>query len=71
MEEKFYIATVETVEQTEEGKSKKTSNKFLVSGFNVTDVEAKITKEYEGDTRDWFIKNVSDSKIVKVITNEE
>jgi hypothetical protein len=38
-----------------------------VNGFCVTDVEAKVTKKYEGFTHDWRITSVSESKIDEVI----
>ncbi len=49
------------------GKIKKVREEKLVKGYSVTDVEAKVTKKYEGFTHDWRITAVSESKIDEVI----
>ena len=49
------------------GKIKKIREEKLVKGFNVTDVEAKITKLYKNFSYDWRITSVSESKIDEVI----
>jgi hypothetical protein len=48
------------------GKVKKIREEKLVRGFSVTDVEAKVTKKFEGFTNDWRITSVSESKIDEV-----
>ena len=45
-------------------KLKKSEKKNLLK---VTDVEAKVTKKYEGFVHDWRITSVSESKIDEVI----
>lgn len=49
------------------GKIKKIREEKLVKGYNVTDVEAKITKIYKSFSYDWRITSVSESKIDEVI----
>jgi hypothetical protein len=49
------------------GKIKKIREEKLVKGFNVTDVEAKVTKAFEGFTHDWRISACVESKIDEVI----
>ena len=48
MDEKYFIAkiTLDSVD-TETGKLKKLREEKLVSGYNPTDVEAKVTKVFE------------------------
>jgi hypothetical protein len=68
MEEKYFVAKITyDLPDTESGKIKKIREEKLVKGFSVTDVEAKITKRYEGFTQDWRITSVSESKIDEVI----
>jgi hypothetical protein len=51
----------------ESGKIKKIREEKLVKGYSVTDVEAKVTKKYEGFSQEWRITSVSESKIDEVI----
>jgi hypothetical protein len=68
MEEKFFVAKV-TYDLPDEntGKVKKIREEKLVRGYSVTDVEAKVTKKYEGFQHEWRITSVSESKIDEVI----
>ena len=68
MEEKYFIAKV-TLDSLDEasGKIKKMREEKLVSGYNPTDVEAKVTKAYETYTMDWRITAIVESKIDEVI----
>jgi hypothetical protein len=68
MNEKYFVAKITyDLPDTETGKIKKIREEKLVKGYSVTDVEAKITKRYEGFTQDWRITSVSESKIDEVI----
>lgn len=68
MEEKFFVAKIQyDLPDETTGKIKKVREEKLVKGFSVTDVEAKVTKAYEGFTYDWRITSVSESKIDEVI----
>ena len=68
MEEKFFIAKVQyDLPDDTTGKIKKIREEKLVKGFSVTDVEAKVTKKYEGFSHEWRITSVSESKIDEVI----
>jgi len=68
MDEKFFVSKI-TYDLPDEttGKIKKIREEKLVKGYSVTDVEAKVTKKYEGFTHDWRITSVSESKIDEVI----
>lgn len=68
MDEKYFVSKITyDLPDTETGKIKKIREEKLVKGYSVTDVEAKITKRYEGFTQDWRITSVSESKIDEVI----
>ena len=68
MDEKYFIAKITTdMVDSESGKVKKMREEKLVRGYSPTDVEAKVTKRYEGFSNDWRITSVSESKIDEVI----
>ena len=68
MDEKYFEVKIqfETVD-IQTGKTKKTREEKLVRGYNVTDVEAKVTKIFEKSTEDWRITSATESKINEVI----
>jgi hypothetical protein len=67
MDEKYFVAKIQyDLVDTDTGKVKKIREEKLVKGFSVTDVEAKVTKKFEGFTNDWRITSVSESKIDEV-----
>jgi hypothetical protein len=65
MDEKYFVAKI-TYDLPDENSGKIREEK-LVKGFSVTDVEAKVTKKYEGFSHEWRITSVSESKIDEVI----
>jgi hypothetical protein len=68
MEEKYFIAKIQyDLPDENTGKIKKIREEKLVQGYSVTDVEAKVTKKYEGFNHEWRITAVSESKIDEVI----
>ena len=68
MDEKYFVAKIQyDLPDDNTGKIKKIREEKLVKGFSVTDVEAKVTKRYEGFTHVWRITSVSESKIDEVI----
>jgi hypothetical protein len=68
MDEKYFVAKIQyDLPDDQTGKIKKIREEKLVKGFSVTDVEAKVTKRYEGFSNDWRITSVSESKIDEVI----
>jgi len=68
MDEKYFIAKIalESLD-TESGKVKVKREEKLVSGYNPTDVEAKVTKIFENYTMEWRITAIVESKIDEVI----
>lgn len=68
MDEKYFVAKIMyEMPDPESGKIKKIREEKLVKGYSVTDVEAKVTKRYEGFAQEWRITSVSESKIDEVI----
>jgi len=68
MEEKYFVAKIQyDLPDDKTGKIKKIREEKLVEGYSVTDVEAKVTKKYEGFVHEWRITSVSESKIDEVI----
>lgn len=68
MEEKYFVAKIQyDLPDEKTGKIKKIREEKLVEGYSVTDVEAKVTKKYEGFSHEWRITSVSESKIDEVI----
>ena len=66
--EKYFVAKITSdLLDSESGRVKKQKEEKLVKGYNPTDVEAKVTKRYEGFSYDWRITSVSESKIDEVI----
>ena len=68
MDEKYFVAKIQyDIPDDNTGKIKKIREEKLVNGYSVTDVEAKVTKKYEGFSHEWRITAVSESKIDEVI----
>jgi hypothetical protein len=68
MDEKYFIAKIAVeVLDNETGKVKIKREEKLVSGYNPTDVEAKVTKVFENYTMEWRITAIMESKIDEVI----
>jgi hypothetical protein len=67
MDEKYFVAKIQyDLPDENSGKIKKIREEKLVKGYNVTDVEAKVTNKFKGFTYDWRITAVSESKIDEV-----
>jgi hypothetical protein len=66
--QKYFIARIQIdFEDEDTGKIKKKKEEKLVSGYNCTDVEAKITKIFQHYTQEWRITGIVESKIDEVI----
>lgn len=61
-----YLAKVKVLLDTD-GKLKKVIESYLVKAESVTDVEALVTKSFEGENLDWELVGVTTSKIRGVI----
>ena len=65
-QDKYWLVTVETVEEDDKGKIKRNKEKHLVDAFDLKGVEAKVKEMMEGETRDWSIKSANLSGIIEV-----
>lgn len=67
MDEKYFVAKISyDLPDENSGKIKKIREEKLVKGINVTDVEAKVTKNFEGFPHEWRITSCVESKIDEV-----
>jgi hypothetical protein len=67
MDEKYFVAKVQyDLPDENSGRVKKIREEKLVRGYNVTEVESKVTKKFEGFPHDWRITSVVESKIDEV-----
>ena len=67
---KYFEVTVEVVVgQMKNGKNKKTKEYYLVDAHSVTEAEARLVKDFvdSGDSRDYTVYSVKESKILQVI----
>ena len=55
--------------ENDRGKIQKVIEKYLVNAFSATDAEAKIYKEFEGESN-FTVEKVVKSKILKTIGDE-
>jgi hypothetical protein len=55
--------------ENDRGRVQKVVEKYLVSAFSATDAEAKIYKEFEGDSN-FSVEKVVKSKILKILGDE-
>lgn len=65
----YWQVEVKVQIETEEGKVKKVSERYLIEAYSATDAEAKIVKEFEGESN-YVVNKVVKSNILKVIENE-
>jgi hypothetical protein len=67
MDEKYFVVKVQyDLPDEKSGRVKKIREEKLVSGYNVTEVESKVTKKFEGFPHEWRITSVVESKIDEV-----
>ena len=55
--------------ENDRGKTQKVIEKYLVNAFSATDAEAKVYKEFEGDSN-FSVEKVVKSKILKILGDE-
>ena len=63
----YYIAKVKIRHEDENGKMKATTESYLVDAVSVTDVEVKVVQDFDGQSLDYEVTSVSETKIIKVI----
>tara|TARA_R110000787_G_scaffold216408_2_gene325523 strand:- start:957 stop:1148 length:192 start_codon:yes stop_codon:yes gene_type:complete len=62
----YYLAKVKIATDTGKG-VKWIREVYLIEGVSVTDAEAIINKEFEGDTTEFEVTEVKKSDVVKVL----
>lgn len=67
----YYQVKVVTELETEEGKTKKIINAYLVEAMSFTEVESIINAEYRNAPHPFSIKSVTETKIEKVLYIED
>jgi hypothetical protein len=63
----YYIAKVKVHHEDDKGRVKKVTEQYLVDAVSVTDAEAKVVAEFEGDNLEFEVSAVMETKIIKVI----
>jgi hypothetical protein len=63
----YWIGKVSVKQEDERGKIKKHTEQFLIDAMSATEAEAKIYKEFEGDSLDFEIIGVNQSRIIKIL----
>ena len=63
----YYIATVKVQDENERGRITNTNEIYCVEADTVTEAEAKVVKEFEGQNIEYQVKSVKESKIIKIL----
>jgi len=63
----YWLAKVKVEEETSRGTVRWTSEQFLVNAENATDAEVKLTQEYSTYHMEWYVSQLKQIKLVKVI----
>lgn len=62
----YWIVTVQLQHETDKGRIQRTNEQYLIDAVSATEAEAKIYKDFEGESNFEVIRVVQ-SKIIKVI----
>ena len=63
----YFIATVKVQDENERGRITNTNEVYCVEAETVTEAEAKVVKEFEGQNIEYQVKSVKESKILKIL----
>ena len=63
----YFIATVKVQDENERGRITSTNEIYCVEAETVTDAEAKVVKDFEGDNTEYQVKEVKETKILKIL----
>ena len=63
----YYIAVVKVQDENERGRISNTNEMYCVEAESVTEAEAKVVKEFEGQNIEYQVKSVKESKIIKIL----
>jgi hypothetical protein len=62
----YWIATVQLSIENDKGRTQKINEQYVVDAVSATDAEAKIYKEFTGESNFEVIR-IAQSKIIKII----
>jgi hypothetical protein len=62
----YWQVDVKLTFENEQGRVQKTTEKYLVNAFSPTDAEAKVYKDFEGESN-FSVEKVVKTKIIKII----
>ena len=62
----YWQVTVQLQHESDKGKIQRVNEQYIVSAVSATEAEAKIYKEFEGESN-FTVVGVNQSKIIKVI----
>jgi hypothetical protein len=65
----YYEVVVEVQTEQDNGKVKKSKEYYLTEAVSVTDAEATVYKDMEGEECEWKVISSKESKILKVLKN--
>ena len=63
----YFIATVKVQDQNERGRVTSNNEVYCVEAESVTEAEAKVVKDFEGDNTEYQVKEVKETKILKIL----
>ena len=63
----YYLAKVEVRMENDRGRIQKIRELYCVEEESVTEAEAKVVKDFEGDNTEYQVKEVKETKILKIL----
>ena len=63
----YYISTVKVKDENERGRITSTNEVYCVEAESVTEAEAKVVQDFEGDNTEYQVKEVKETKILKIL----
>ena len=63
----YYLAKVEVRMENDRGRIQKIRELYCVEEESVTEAEAKVIKDFEGDNTEYQVKEVKETKILKIL----
>ena len=63
----YYLAKVEVRMENDRGRIQKIRELYWVEAESVTEAEAKVIKDFEGDNTEYQVKEVKETKILKIL----
>ena len=63
----YYLAKVEVRMENDRGRIQKIRELYCVEPESVTEAEAKVVQDFEGDNTEYQVKEVKETKILKIL----